>query len=126
MDYSKSDWKLFQKKLPIWQEAYMEKVINEYIDLLKEPKQASEKFWDLKKRINKDIKNPGVLLTMNKRSMKFDIVDLVALGVISIEDLNEFSEKLISLLVLSIFLSQARAINERLTAFDRGQITLIH
>ena len=95
MDYSKSDWKLFQKKLPIWQEAYMEKVINEYIDLLKEPKQASEKFWDLKKRINKDIKNPGVLLTMNKRSMKFDIVDLVALGVISIEDLNEFSEKLI-------------------------------
>ena len=32
---------------------------------------------------------------MNKRSMKFDIVDLVALGVISIEDLNEFSEKLI-------------------------------
>ena len=48
MVYSKSDWKLFQKKLPIWQEAYMEKVINEYIDLLKEPKQASEKFWDLK------------------------------------------------------------------------------
>lgn len=33
---------------------------------------------------------------MNKRSMKFDIVDLVALGVISIEDLNEFSEKLIT------------------------------
>ena len=47
MDYSKSDWKLFQKKLPIWQEAYMEKVINEYIDLLKEPKQASEKFLRL-------------------------------------------------------------------------------
>ena len=33
---------------------------------------------------------------MNKRSMKFDIVDLVALGVISIEDLNEFREKLIT------------------------------
>ena len=30
MDYSKSDWKLFQKKVPDWQEAYIEKLLKEY------------------------------------------------------------------------------------------------
>ena len=31
---SKSDWKLFQEKLPVWQENYMERLIKEYISLL--------------------------------------------------------------------------------------------
>lgn len=38
------DWKLYRKKLPEWQEAYMERLIKEYVELLAEDKAASEKF----------------------------------------------------------------------------------
>ena len=44
MDYSKSYWKLFQKKGPNWQEAYVGKLLKEYINLLEEPKLPSIKF----------------------------------------------------------------------------------
>ena len=36
MEVSKQDWKLFQEKIGKWQEAYMEKLNNEYIKLLEE------------------------------------------------------------------------------------------
>ena len=44
MDISKKDWDLFKKLLPEWQEAYMERLIKEYILLLNEEKLASDKF----------------------------------------------------------------------------------
>lgn len=36
----------------------MERLIKEYISLLNEEKLASEKFWELEKRINKDKRSP--------------------------------------------------------------------
>lgn len=41
MDISKKDWDLFKKLLPKWQEAYMERLIKEYISLLNGEKLAS-------------------------------------------------------------------------------------
>ena len=38
------DWKLFRKKLGSWQEAYMDKLNKEYIDLLNGDGRPSEKF----------------------------------------------------------------------------------
>lgn len=35
MDISKKDWKLFQEKLPDWQENYMEGLIKDYVDFLR-------------------------------------------------------------------------------------------
>lgn len=43
--FSEKDWKLFRSKLPGWQEAYMEKLNQEYIELLSEEGNASDKFW---------------------------------------------------------------------------------
>lgn len=55
MDISKKDWKLFQEKLPDWQENYMEGLIKDYVDFLRSnTKHASEKFWELEKRIKED------------------------------------------------------------------------
>ena len=51
-----------KKLLPKWQETYMERLIKEYISLLNEEKLASEKFWELEKRINKDKRSPGVIV----------------------------------------------------------------
>ena len=45
------DWKLFREKLPEWQEAYMERLAKEYMELLSSDRQASDKFWELDKRI---------------------------------------------------------------------------
>ena len=49
------DWKLYREKLPEWQEAYMEQLIEEYAELLNSDKAASEKFWALDKRIRAEI-----------------------------------------------------------------------
>ena len=33
-NFSEKDWKIFKRKIPEWQEAYMERLNNEYIELL--------------------------------------------------------------------------------------------
>lgn len=38
-----ADWRLFRSRLPIWQEAYMERLNREYIALLSGTGSASEK-----------------------------------------------------------------------------------
>ena len=44
---NESDWKLFRKKLPGWQEVYMGKLNQEYAAILAGSGLASEKFWKL-------------------------------------------------------------------------------
>ena len=94
MECSKSDWMLFQRLLPGWQENYMERLSKEYITLLSGEGQASEKFWKLEERIKKDKKHPGVSLWLEKKNVIFDLVALVREEVIQFEDLAEFSEEL--------------------------------
>ena len=66
MEISKADWKLFQEKLPGWQESYMERLADEYIVLLQSDKPALEKFRDLEKRI-KDDRSTRQLLLLNEK-----------------------------------------------------------
>ena len=91
---SKNDWKLFQEKLPEWQEAYMERLIKDYIKLLQKKCDASERFWKLEERIKKDKKNPGVQLQYEKSDTIYNIVYLIRMKVIKIEDLTDFSSEL--------------------------------
>ena len=53
MEVSKSDWKLFRERIGDWQEAYMERLVKEYMDLLEGEKNASDKFWKLEERIKR-------------------------------------------------------------------------
>ena len=94
MEVSKSDWKLFRARIGDWQEAYMERLLQEYIELLTGAENASEKFWKLEERVKKDKKHPGVLIELRKSNMIYDIVSLINLGVITTSDLKEFSEEL--------------------------------
>ena len=89
------DWKLFRKLLPGWQEAYMERLTMEYIELLSSDRQASDKFRELDKRIKQDKRCTGVLARDVKRSNMFQlIINLIYEEAISEDDLNEFSEDL--------------------------------
>lgn len=60
MDISKKDWKLFRERLSGWQENYMEGLVKEYANFLNDDKKpASEKFWELEKRIKEDKTSSG-------------------------------------------------------------------
>ena len=52
-------------------------------------------FWTLEKRIRQDKKNPGVLIELRKSTAIWDIAYLVGDGVITMDELEGFSEDLI-------------------------------
>jgi hypothetical protein len=95
MDISKKDWKLFRERLLGWQENYMEGLVKEYANFLNDDKKpASEKFWELEKRIKEDKHHPGVIMEMSKSEVIWDIVRLIRLKVITYDDLSDFSDEL--------------------------------
>lgn len=94
MEVSKKDWKLYREKLPKWQEVYMEKLVVSYVKYLQSKEPASTKFWELEKKIKRDRKNPGVLMELSKQDMSFDLIHLIHEDVITIDDLDDFSDEL--------------------------------
>ena len=91
---SKRDWKLYREKIGEWQEHYMEKLVKEYADYLCSDLPASTKFWEIEKRIKRDRKTPGVCIELRKSDMFWDIAELINDKVISMDDLEEFSDDL--------------------------------
>ena len=94
MDFSKRDWTLLREKLPGWQEAYMERLLQEYAVLLCSDGSPSERSWALDKRIREDKRSPGVQVMMRKADMLYILSGLLRDGAIEPMDLNEFSEEL--------------------------------
>ena len=94
MQISERDWKIFRKKIPDWQECYMERLEMEYIALLQTDKSASAKFWALEKRIKQDKKSPGVIIDMRRSTAINNIINLILDEVISLADLEDFSDDL--------------------------------
>ena len=70
----------------------MNRLCREYIDLLSSDLKASNRFWELEKRIKDDRKKTGVVATMSRSKMIFNTVNLVYDGAISMDDLEEFSD----------------------------------
>ena len=89
------DWKLFRQKLPLWQEAYMDRLNQEYIRLLSKEGLASEKFWELEKRIRIDKKSVGVVADMRRSQMYSNLLSLLVNEIIREDDLDGFSEELV-------------------------------
>ena len=89
-----ADWRLFRSRLPIWQEAYMERLNREYIALLSGTGPASEKFRELEKRIHEDKRRGSVVMRMSRSNMELNLLSLLSDGVISTAELDGFSEEL--------------------------------
>lgn len=66
----------------------------EYIALLSGTGPASEKFWELERRMREDKKRGGVVMRMSRSNMELNLLSLLSDGVISIAELDGFSEKL--------------------------------
>ena len=93
-EVKESDWKIFRKKVPQWQEDYMKKLNEEYIEILSREGSSAKKFCDLEDRVFKDKKSVGVAIDMRRSRMLINILDLINDHVIDLEDLDEFSEEL--------------------------------
>ena len=93
-DVKEKDWKIFRKKIIMWQENYMQKLNNEYIKLLQRENVPSKNFWDLEKRIFKDKRSVGVVINMRRSTMIQNILELLRDDIIQFDDLNDFSEEL--------------------------------
>ena len=94
MNISEKDWKLFRKKVPQWQEAYMDRLAREYIAILSGNENSSEKFWNLYDRINADVNCVGVQIRMSRSRMIQNIISLINEGAITLDDLSDFSNEL--------------------------------
>lgn len=93
-EVKEKDWKIFRKKIIMWQENYMQKLNNEYIKLLQRENVPSMNFWDLEKRIFKDKRSVGVVINMRRSTMIQNILELLRDDIIQFDDLNDFSEEL--------------------------------
>ena len=72
----------------------MGRLCGEYIELLSGDGDPSEKFWHLDKRIRIDKRNPGVQLKMTRTNFIYNIISLINNDVISMKDLEDFSDDL--------------------------------
>ena len=89
------DWKLFRKKLGGWQEAYMDKLVEEYKDILNSDASSSDKYSTLRKKIYDDYKSPGVLARdVSRSNMLWILLGLLRDEAITMDDLEEFSDEL--------------------------------
>ena len=95
-NFSEKDWNLFREKLPGWQEAYMEKLNKEYVAILTGEGNASDKFWELDKRIHDDKKSYGVIMQcrMSRANRFLILASLLDEGAITLNDLENFSDEL--------------------------------
>lgn len=89
------DWKLFRQRLPEWQEAYIQKLNREYIAILSREGSAAENFWEVQKRIREDKRSVGVIADMRKSMFWINMIRLLRQEVITLDDLDGFSEELV-------------------------------
>ncbi|MBQ2030893.1 MAG: multidrug transporter, partial [Lachnospiraceae bacterium] len=66
-----------------------------YIEMLSYPGNSSDHFLEHEKRIRNDKKQPGVMVEMNKSEAIWDIAIFIKKKVITLKDLEGFSEDLI-------------------------------
>ena len=88
---NETDWKLFRRKLPDWQEAYIDSLNREYASVLAGTGTSSDKFWELEKRISSDKHRIGVSARMSRSNMYRNLLGLLRDGVITLDNLADFS-----------------------------------
>lgn len=72
----------------------MEQLAESYAALLAGPGKASDKFWELEKRLRKDKKRVGVVADVSRSKMYYNLLYLLGDKTITLEDLAGFSPDL--------------------------------
>ena len=90
-EVNESDWRLFRKLFPVWQEDYMNKLFDRYIKLLNGPESGIEKFHRLEKMMDREYYRACFKTEMSRSKLWINIVNLLTDGVITEEDIAPFS-----------------------------------
>ena len=93
-EFKESDWKLFHKRLPDWQEAFMDRLNREYIRILTADGTPSDRFWKLEEKILEDKKYTGVQCNPRRSNFVLLIRQLLTESAITLEDIDGFSDEL--------------------------------
>lgn len=93
-NFTENDWKIYKRKLPIWQEKYISNLLKKYNEIINGRSDPSERFWHLENEINKDKNHPGVTVERKRSNMIPTLVTFLRDGIIEISDINDFSEEL--------------------------------
>ena len=93
-DVKESDWKLFRKLLPGWQERFMGRLLGEYAKIMAGKGLVSDRFWKLQKRLQKDVRKVGVCAEMRRSVMAINLRLLLQEAAITKDDLDGFSDEL--------------------------------
>lgn len=72
----------------------MERLCGEYRGILDKDENASDRFWALSERIKKDRNYAGVQCELRRSTMRSTIIQLLQEGVITLDDLKDFSHEL--------------------------------
>ena len=92
--YTEADWKLFRKRVAEWQEACMERLNQQYVQILTSDQLPSERFWAVWDRIQKDTELLGVSCDMRRSQLTLNLTTLILEGTIGLDDLEGFSDGL--------------------------------
>ena len=91
MDSKEKDWKLYKKNIGAWQERYMDKILEEYKEIIDRKEMASKRFWNPYHRIKSVLENHGVLIAASRNNLKDIILSLYSHNVITFEELNDLN-----------------------------------
>lgn len=91
-----SDWKTFQKYVPVWRERYLSRKNKDIIAILTDDERTyTSQFWDAKEKIETEAKILTSCLDGHSRSkMHWFLTLMFEFGFIEVDDLTEFSDKL--------------------------------
>ena len=90
---NESDWKLFRKRLPEWQESHMQSLLDEYAAIIAGDGDAAAKFWELEERLKMDVRHVGVHAEMSRSRMVLNLMCLLHEKAITMSDLDGFSDE---------------------------------
>ncbi len=90
---NENDWQLLQQKIPAWQEASIEQLLQKYIAILQEDTKPSERLQKLEGHMKLDSYRTGVSVDMRRSRYYLILIDLLKEGVITMEDLDDFSDE---------------------------------
>lgn len=76
----------------------MDKLTQGYTALLTADGTASDKFWELEKRLKKDVRCVGVCADMRRSQLIWNLISLLNEGAIDYSDLDGFSDGLLEVL----------------------------
>jgi hypothetical protein len=89
------DWKLFRKRLPVWQSNYMEKLFVKYEKIFDSDLDAGERFWTVYKRMKNDSRLVSVSCEMARSKLYRNLCCLLDEESITYDDLEGFSDDLL-------------------------------